>query len=91
MIVLPVGIVNVVLCVTAAVLTLAAVKLLGYFRRKNAQSEAQQIILRAGQEMENRRREVELELKELAIQQKADGEKELRQMRRHFPRAGAIA
>ncbi|MGO8746987.1 MAG: ribonuclease Y [Thermoguttaceae bacterium] len=81
---LPVGIVNVVLCVTAAVLTLAAVKLLGYFRRKDAQSEAQQIILRAGQEMENRRREVELELKELAIQQKADGEKELRQMRDTF-------
>ena len=71
----------IVLCVTASALTFTLVKLLDYLRRKDAESEARGIIHRAEQDMENRRREVELELKELAIQQQAQGEKELRRLR----------
>ena len=70
--------------VLAAVLTFVAVKTLDHLRRKDAESEAKQIIERAEQESRNRRREAELELKELAIQQKAEGEKELRKLRQEL-------
>ncbi|MGQ9574951.1 MAG: ribonuclease Y [Thermoguttaceae bacterium] len=62
-------------------LTFLVIKLLDHLRRKDAESEARQIIQRAEQEMEGRRREVELQLKEMILQQKAEGEKELRALR----------
>lgn len=71
----------VLLCVVVSAGTFAAVKFLDHLRRKDAESEAREIIRRAELEMENRRREVELELKELALQQKAESERELRQLR----------
>jgi len=71
----------IVLCGGPAILTFVLIKLLDYLRRRDAESEAQQIISRARQEVETLRRETELELKEKAIQYKADGEKELRQLR----------
>jgi len=70
-----------VLCGAASGLTFVLMKLLDRLRRRDAESEASQIIARAQQEMENRRREVELELKELTLQQKAEGERELRALR----------
>jgi ribonuclease Y len=69
------------LCAISCGLTFVLVKLLDYLRRRDAESEAHQIVHRAEQEADSRRREVELELKELAIQQKAEGEKELRALR----------
>ena len=68
----------------AAILTILLVKLLDHLRRKDAETEARQIVERAEQDMRARRREVELELKELAIQQKAEGEKELRKLRQEL-------
>ncbi len=70
-----------VLCAVAAVLGFTLMKLLDYLRRRDAETEALQITQRAEQAAENRRREVELELKELALQQKAEGEKDLRRLR----------
>jgi len=67
--------------IAAAVLTFLLVKLLDHLRRRDAESEARQILERASQEVENRRREAELEIKEREIQQKAEGEKELRKTR----------
>ncbi|NUQ65674.1 MAG: DUF3552 domain-containing protein, partial [Pirellulales bacterium] len=74
-------IIVVVLCGFAAGATFALTKLLDHLRRKDAESEAQQIVERARQEVDARRREAELEIKELALQKKAEGEKELRSLR----------
>jgi len=68
----------------SAALTFLLVKLLDHLRRRDAESEAQQIIMRAEREIENRRRECELEMKEQAIQQKAESEKELRKIRQEL-------
>ena len=68
----------------AAVLTFVAVKLLDHLRRKDAESEAREIIRKAEQDVEGRRREAELEIKEMVIQQKAEGEKELRKLRKEL-------
>jgi ribonuclease Y len=67
--------------VMSAGLTFGLVKLMDHLRRRDAESQAQEIVRRAEQEMENHRREVDLELKELILQQKAEGEKELRALR----------
>jgi len=72
---------NLGLVVAAVVLTFVLIKMLDRLRRRDAESEAQQIVSRAEQDMESRRRETELELKEQAIQYKAEGEKELRKLR----------
>jgi ribonuclease Y len=69
------------LCGVPAILTFVLVKLLDYLRRRDAESEAQQIVERAKQQVETLRRETELELKERSIQYKAEGEKELRRLR----------
>ena len=71
----------VLLITLVAGLTFALTKLLDRLRRKDAESEAREIIHRAEMEGENRRRAYELELKEMAIQQKSEGEKELRRIR----------
>ena len=65
----------------AAALTFTAVKLLDRLRRKDAETEARQIIERADREATNRRREAELEIKERALQQKAKTEEELGKVR----------
>ena len=74
----------VVVCVGPAILTFVLIKLLDYLRRRDAESEAQQIVSRAKQDVETLRRETELELKEIAIQHKAEGEKELRKLRQEL-------
>ncbi len=65
----------------AAGLTFFLVRLLDRLRRKDAESEAKEILRQAHQEIDARRREAELEIKEVAIHQKAEGEKELRRIR----------
>ena len=68
-------------CVFASGGTLLWIRLLDRLRRRDAESEARQIVRRAEEETERRRREVELELKEFALRQKEEGEKELRTLR----------
>ena len=68
----------------AALMTVVAVKGLDYLRRRDAEREAQEITAAAQREMDNRRKEAELEIKELMIQQKAEGEKELRRLRQEL-------
>jgi ribonuclease Y len=74
----------VILCVVVAALTLTLIKLLDHLRRRDADSEAKQIVDRAKLDVENLRREAEIEVKEMAIQQKAEGEKELRKQRQEL-------
>jgi ribonucrease Y len=70
-----------VVCAFSTFLGFLGTKLLDRLRRRDAESEARQILERVEQECDSRRREVELQLKELALQQKAEGEKELRSLR----------
>ncbi len=65
----------------AAGLTFFIVRLLDRLRRKDAESEAKEILRQAHQDIDARRREAELEIKEQAIQRKAEAEKELRRIR----------
>jgi len=74
-------VIYVVVVVVAVVSTFVVIKLLDYLRRRDAESEAQQIIAQAKQEVDTLRRETELELKEMALQYKSEGEKELRRLR----------
>jgi ribonuclease Y len=67
--------------VLAAGLTFTLVRMLDHLRRKDAESEAKDIVRRAQQEVENRRREAELEIKEATIQAQGESEKELRKLR----------
>ncbi|MBN1909849.1 MAG: ribonuclease Y, partial [Pirellulales bacterium] len=71
----------VVMVLVAVLATFVVIKGLDHLRRRDAETEARQIVEKADQESRSRRREVELELKEKAIQQKAEGEKELRKLR----------
>ncbi len=71
----------IVAAILASGMTFGVVKLLGRLRRRDAESDAREIIRRAEQEVENRRRVAELEIKEQAIQQKAEGERDLRALR----------
>jgi hypothetical protein len=65
----------------AAILAVVIVKWIDYLRNIDADKRAREITERAEREIETRRKEAELEIKERAIQQKADGEKELSQIR----------
>ena len=62
-------------------MTFLIVRLLDRLRRRDAESEAREIVRKAEVEVENRRREAELEIKETALQQQAESEKELRRLR----------
>ena len=74
----------VVVAAGAALLTFVAIKLLDHLRRRDAESEAREITRKAEQEVDARRREAELEIKEMIIQQKAEGEKDLRRLRKEL-------
>jgi ribonuclease Y len=67
--------------VLAAVLTYVLVRLLDRLRRRDAESEAREIVRKAGLDMENRRREAELKIKETELAQQAESEKEFRKLR----------
>ena len=57
------------------------IRLLDRLRRRDAESEAREIVRKAQQDVENARRESELKIKEMALQQQAESEKELRRVR----------
>jgi ribonuclease Y len=65
----------------ACILTIVAVKLLDHLRRRDAETEARDIIEKAQRESANLKKEAELQTKEAAIQQKAEGERELSKIR----------
>ena len=71
----------VVAAVIAAVLAVVLVKFLDRLRRKDAESEAKDILERAERDAGNRLRESELEIKEKALAQKAESERELGKLR----------
>ena len=66
---------------TGAVMAFILVKLFDRLRRKDAMSEAASIIAKATQDADNRRRESELQLKEMILKQQEESEKELRKIR----------
>ncbi len=71
-------------CVLLVLVTFVVIKLFDRLRRKDAETEAREIIARAERESANRRKEAELEIKELAIQQKAEGERDLARLRQEL-------
>ena len=66
------------------VLTFVATKLLDRLRRRDAETEAREVLARADRESVNRRKEAELEIKEMALQQKAESEREVIKMRQEL-------
>jgi ribonuclease Y len=68
----------------ASVLAVVLVKLLDRLRRRDAESEAREILARAEREAANHAKEAELSIKERAIQQKADGEREQAKLRQEL-------
>jgi ribonuclease Y len=70
--------------VGSALLTFLAIRLLDRLRRRDAEAEARQIIQKAEEEAEARRREAELQIKEMILQEKAEAEKELRRLRKEL-------
>jgi ribonuclease Y len=68
----------------AAALTFVFVKLLDHLRRRDAESDAKNIIDKAQREADNVRREAELKNKEAEIEMKAAGERELAQLRQEL-------
>ena len=74
----------IIAAVIAAIGSAVLVKLIDRLRRKDAETEAREILARADRESANRRKEAELEIKEMAIQQKAEGEKELGKLRQEL-------
>jgi ribonuclease Y len=67
--------------VLAFIMAFVLIRLLDRLRRRDAESEAREIIRKAKQDVENFRREAELQIKELTLQQQAESEKELRRLR----------
>ncbi|MEO1497758.1 MAG: ribonuclease Y [Planctomycetota bacterium] len=71
----------VVVAVAAAAMGMGVIKLLGHLRKWDAEKEAAQIIERAEHEAENRRKDAEIEAKEVALKEKARIEEQLGQSR----------
>nr|WP_315852281.1 ribonuclease Y [Lignipirellula cremea] len=67
----------VVTALIAAAMSVTLLKFLERLRRKDAESEAEGILTTARQEASNRLREADLEIKERALAQKTENEKEL--------------
>ncbi|MEQ8786137.1 MAG: ribonuclease Y [Pirellulaceae bacterium] len=71
----------IITAVLTAGLTFTLVKLLDRLRRKDAESEARQILERAEREAANKLKEAELEIKAKALDEKAAAERELAKVR----------
>ncbi len=70
--------------VIAAILSAFLIKLLDRLRKMDAESQAKDILERAERDVANRRKEYELELKEMALTQQAAAEKELGKTRKEL-------
>ncbi len=71
----------IVSAIIAAALGMIAIKLLDRLRKKDAESEAKQILENAERDATNRKKEAELEIKEAALTQKTESESELNKLR----------
>lgn len=71
----------IVTAIISAVLTFVLIKLLDRLRKKDAETEASQIVEAAERDAVNRRKEAEFEVKELTLTQRAETEKELSKLR----------
>jgi len=65
---------QIVIVVLSAGMGMGVIKLLGYLRKRDAEKEAQQIIGQAEKDAASRRKEAEIEAKEIALQEKAKNE-----------------
>ena len=61
--------------------TFLIIRFLDRLRKRDAETEARDIVRKAEVEVENRRRETDLQIKEMTLQQQAENEKELRRLR----------
>ncbi|HTU26891.1 MAG TPA: ribonuclease Y [Pirellulales bacterium] len=68
----------------AGLLAIIAVKFLDRLRRRDAESEAREIVARAQRESASHVKEAELSIKERAIQQQAEGEREQAKLRQEL-------
>ncbi len=73
--------INFIVAAVAAVLGAVGIKLLDRLRRKDAESEAKQIVDKAKQDADTARRESELAIKEATLQQRTETERELSKSR----------
>ncbi len=71
----------VVTAVAAFGMAFLLIRIFDHLRRKDAEHEAAEIVGKAKQDAENRRREGELQIKELMLKQQDESEKELRKIR----------
>ncbi len=74
----------IITAVIAFALAFVLVKVLDHLHLRDADREARERLAQADREIENRRKEAELEIKEAAIQQRAQGERELAQLRQEL-------
>jgi ribonuclease Y len=74
----------IVSAVIAATLAIVLVKIIDRLRRKDAESEAREIRAQAEREVQALKKEAELEVKERALAQKAEGERELGRARQEL-------
>lgn len=74
----------VVVAFIAATLAVVLVKLLDYLRKKDAMEDARRIVERAELECAARRKEAELEIKEMALRNRAEAEQELTKLRQEL-------
>jgi len=74
-------IIVIVVAALAALMTFVIDRILDRLRHRDAESEARELIRKAELEVDNRRREGELEIKEMALKQQAESERELRNLR----------
>jgi ribonuclease Y len=72
---------QIALAVVSFVIGVAAVKLLDWYTKRGATNEAKRIVEQAERNAGTKIREAELEIKERALREKADGEKELGKFR----------
>jgi len=75
------GWIALITAVIGAVLSFVLVRLLDRLRKKDAETEAQKILEQAKQDATTRLKEADLEIKEKALQQKTETEKELSKLR----------
>ena len=66
-----------IVAVISAVLGMGVVKLLGYLRKRDAEKEAQQILEKAELQASSRRKEAQIEAREMALQEKAKMEEQV--------------
>ncbi len=74
----------IVTAVLAAALTFILLKILDKLQLTDAEKKAKEIVVQAEREIDNRRKEAEIAIKEEALRQKTEGEKDLHRLRQEL-------